>query len=157
MTNMISQLLRRVKFYNGILFLGSGPGQVERVKDHSKVVTNERQSVSSRWKLVVYFFSLFWLKRLKNANCFQKFVGHEPEKFSKRKERRRLRWWSNNWRQKHVFMLFALPKGPRAMNKAFAWHTGSQGLNPDTTKVLPGTPAMCTLSLSQCLSSHANG
>ena len=51
-----------------------------------------------------------------------------------------------------VFLsLFSMPKGHSAMDKALTWHAGSQGLNPDTTKVygasiLSGTPTLCTLS-----------
>ena len=46
------------------------------------------------------------------------------------------------------------------MDKALACHAGGRGLNPGTTKVygapIPSsTPDTCTLSLSQCLSSHA--
>ena len=47
------------------------------------------------------------------------------------------------------------------MDKALAWHTGGWGSIPDMTKVyysapiLSGTPAMCTLFFSQCLSSRA--
>ena len=45
------------------------------------------------------------------------------------------------------------------MEKALAWHTGSQGSNLDTTKVysapiLSGSPAMCSLSLSHNACRH---
>ena len=51
--------------------------------------------------------------------------------------------------------ILTMPEGHSAMDKALACHAGSQCSNPDMTKVY-GAPILSgTLSLSQCMLSHA--